>query len=170
MARLFLALWPDAAAAGRLESLAQELAEVAGGRAVPRAKIHLTLVFLGEVAGDRLAAVNARAAAIRAAPFDARFDCVGAFRNAGVAWTGMRSVPEPLAALQSALDATLREAGFALDGRPYVPHVTLARRITRPVRTRDIDPIDWRAREFALVRSEAGTGLYTLLESWRLAP
>lgn len=168
MSRIFLALWPDEPAARRLGSLAVEVAAAAGGRAMPREKIHLTLVFLGEVPDERLGDVRARASAIREEAFEARFDRVGAFRRSGVAWAGMRSMPAALSRLQSGLAASLRGAGFPIEERAFAAHVTLARRITRPVPACDIDPIEWRARDFALVRSETGKGTYSTLESWRL--
>jgi 2'-5' RNA ligase len=30
-------------------------------------------------------------------------------------------------------------------------------------------PLEWRAREFTLVRTEPGSGRYTIVESWPLA-
>ena len=80
MARLFFAVWPDAAAAARLEALAREVALVTGGRPQPREKIHLTLAFLGEVAEERIGA--ACAAAPGGESLAIRLDCVGSFRRA----------------------------------------------------------------------------------------
>ena len=53
MARLFFALWPDASARDALAKLALDVTAVTQGRAVPAAKIHLTLAFLGEVVDER---------------------------------------------------------------------------------------------------------------------
>ncbi|MDH5265059.1 MAG: RNA 2',3'-cyclic phosphodiesterase, partial [Betaproteobacteria bacterium] len=58
MARLFFALWPDAAARAALADLARATANRYGGRAVPAANLHLTLVFLGEVDPARIAALR----------------------------------------------------------------------------------------------------------------
>jgi len=86
MARLFLAIWPDAAAGEALARLADDVALVARGKPVERAKIHLTLVFLGDVAQERepaVAAVAARAA--RSARFTLALDRVGSSRRSRVA-------------------------------------------------------------------------------------
>jgi 2'-5' RNA ligase len=46
--------------------------------------------------------------------------------------------------------------------------VTLARRIERPIPPAAIAPVAWNADELTLVRSESGTGRYTVLERWPL--
>ena len=169
MARLFFALWPQAAAAAALGELAASLAREAEGKPVPESKIHLTLAFLGEVDCARRDAAQAIAAGLHARAFAAMVDCVGSFRGARVAWAGMTQPPEELARLQRDLESRLRESGFALDERPFVAHVTLARRIGRAVARRAIAPIAWDARALALMRSETGTGRYSILESWEFA-
>ena len=52
MPRLFFALWPDGPARAVLAGHAARLARLARGRAVPAARLHLTLVFLGAVAPE----------------------------------------------------------------------------------------------------------------------
>jgi 2'-5' RNA ligase len=164
MARLFFAVWPDAAARARLEPLAAELADSASGKVVPIAKVHITLAFLGEVDAARVADAVLAARAVRCAPFSFALDRVGSFRGARVAWAGCAQVPEPLAALAAALAARLAASGFALDDRPYAPHATLARRIARSVTPAPLAPIPWPVGGFSLVRSETGTGRYTVME------
>jgi 2'-5' RNA ligase len=95
-------------------------------------------------------------------------DGVGSFRPAEVAWAGCTRVPPGLAALHAGLAAELRSRGFTLDDRPFAPHVTLARRISKAVPREPMPPLEWRAREITLVRSEAGTGRYDVLEGWPL--
>ena len=164
--RLFFALWPDAAAAEALERLAADVVLVAGGRATPREKIHLTLAFLGEV--DDLARAREAAESVRAAPFDMRLDCVGSFRRSRVAWAGSLEPNLELAAAQSSLEARLRERGFALEERPFAAHVTLARKTERSLPRAAIPAIGWRADELRLVRSMPGGNEYVQLERWKL--
>ena len=168
MARLFFALWPEAKAARALELLAERLAAQSGGKRAPRDKIHLTLVFVGEVPLDREAALREAAARVRGEPFDAVLDRSGCFRRARVAWVGIGDPAPQLIGLQAALSGELRAAGFTLEERPYSPHVTLARRTSRAIPEEPIEPIRWSARDFALVRSETGTGRYTTVEKWAL--
>src|SRR5436189_6019189 len=100
MARLFFALWPDAAALAALAGLAAELAVISGGKAVPSAKIHLTLAFLGEVTDDRLEAARRAAGMLRPRAFEVALDTVGSFRGARVAWAGCRHASSGLVDLQ----------------------------------------------------------------------
>jgi len=166
--RLFFALWPDDAAAGKLEALAAEVADRYRGRAVPRARIHLTLVFLGD------ASIEGAEAAIdagdwRTEPFALALDRTGSFARSRVAWAGCREVPGPLMALQDRLSQELRRRGFPIEARAFVPHITLARHIGRVGRARSIEPIVWRVAEFTLVRSDPGAGRYSILRRWGLA-
>ncbi len=156
MARLFFALWPDAPSRTALARLAEDLAAVSGGRAVPLDKIHLTLAFLGEA--DDARTRDALHAAGRAAfePVQVTLDCVGSFRGARVAWAGSRVTDAPLAAAQARLERALRASGFALEDRAFTPHVTLARRIARPVPRAPIAAVGWTAAEMALVASVGG--------------
>jgi 2'-5' RNA ligase len=166
--RLFFALWPDAAAAARLADLATELAGLSDGKPVPPAKIHLTLVFLGDVEDAALGAALAMPEGIDCAAFEVALDQGGSFRGARVAWAGCRTPARGLVELQAELARRARESGFALEERPYTPHVTLARKTGRSVGRKDIAPIAWQARSFALVRSELGRGSYATLGEWAL--
>ncbi|HXS53493.1 MAG TPA: RNA 2',3'-cyclic phosphodiesterase [Usitatibacter sp.] len=165
MARLFFAVWPGSAAPA-LARLGSDLALVAQGKAVPQEKIHLTLAFLGEV-GEALAGVHEAAREVAFGRFSFTLDRVGSFRAARVAWAGCAEVPQPLAALQSALAGRLRAARFRLEERPFAPHATLARRIRRPAPIAAIDPVAWRVDAFTLVRSVTGQGRYEVLEEYR---
>jgi len=167
--RLFFALWPDDEAARALEVLALALADVAGGKAVPREKIHMTLAFLGEVGEERLADALSAGAHAHAARFQLSLDEVGSFRRAGVGWAGCSRPPPELGALQGRLADRLAARGFMLEERAFAPHVTLARRIAKAVPPARTDPIAWRADAMTLVRSETGTGRYVVMESWPLA-
>jgi len=168
MARLFFALWPDAAARPALTALSRELAGQCGGRATPEGKIHLTLAFLGETPADRLPAVLEVARAVRGERFAARLDRAGSFSKSDVAWAGMSVVPPELEALAAELARGLRGAGFALEDRPFAAHVTLARRIRHRPAEAPIAPITWRAQSFALVESDRRTGNYETRGSWEL--
>ena len=166
--RLFFALWPDEAAAAKLAALSQELAVLTGGRPVAAAKIHLTLAFLGDLEDAALDPARRAVEGSSHPPFAIALDQVGSFRGARVAWAGCREPSRGLVDLQSDLDARLRRAGFALDERPYTPHVTLAREVTRAIGRKAAEPIRWQATEFALVQSQLGKGSYSTLARWKL--
>ena len=167
--RFFLALWPGDRVRESLASVSSVLAGLAQGRPVPEEKIHLTLAFLGEVAADRLDAVREAAHAAPGPRFEIILDEVGSFRDARVAWAGSSRVSPALLQWQARLDRALRDRGFVLEDRPFAAHVTLARRITTPVKRAPMPAIRWRPRALTLVQSMPGTGRYEVRESWDLA-
>ena len=166
--RLFFALWPDEAAASKLAEASKELALLAGGKPVPQAKIHLTLAFLCDLGEERLDAARRAADGLAHEPFELVLDQWGSFPGARVAWAGCAEPPPQLVRLHADLASRVRGAGFVLEDRPYAPHVTLARKVTRAIGRRKADPVGWRAREVALVRSQLGKGGYETLEFWKL--
>jgi RNA 2',3'-cyclic 3'-phosphodiesterase len=168
MARLFFAAWPGARAAQALAEVARTLADLTQGKAVPPEKIHLTLAFLGQVTDEDAARASEAAKRLRSPAFAMTLDGVGSFRGARVAWAGCSRMPPGLEALQSSLAGELARRALSLEDRPFVPHVTLARRIAKAVPPAPMPPIEWQADELTLVRSETGTGRYTVLERWGL--
>ena len=93
--------------------------------------MHLTLKFLGPVDSGREAAIAAALAqvAARAKPFPLPLGGLGAFPSAQrprVVWAGCEAVP-PLELLQHDVERAMHEQGFALEGRPFRPHLTLGR-------------------------------------------
>lgn len=107
-------------------------------RWVDLGNLHLTLLFLGAVADERVTPLTAalgRACAPRR-PFSLRLAGGGTFpprRPARVAWLGVDAgaAASELAALQAAVakaaDVALTGSGYEPEDRPYYPHVTLAR-------------------------------------------
>ena len=94
-------------------------------------KLHLTLKFLGDVAAERQgeleAAFGAVAAGHRALTMDvARFGAFPSWRRPRVLWAGV--TPDPrLELLQHDVEVAGERLGFPVEGRPFRPHVTIAR-------------------------------------------
>lgn len=63
--RVFFALWPDEPLRSSFMHATHELARAAGGRLVAPRNLHVTLLFLGPVAEDRLTELTALAAEVR---------------------------------------------------------------------------------------------------------
>lgn len=94
--------------------------------------LHLTLRFLGDTPPGLVPAVaRAVAAAVEgAAAFDVELGGAGAFpaaRKPRALWLGIRAGAEELGELAAALDPALAPLGWPPDGRPYRPHLTVAR-------------------------------------------
>ena len=167
-ARLFFALWPDPALQAALAQIGRELQRRLGGRPTRQESIHLTLAFLGDVALDKMGDVHEAAARTAFEPFAFTVDAVGCWNHNGVAWVGPRATPPPLLQLVGSLAAALLDAGFRVDGRPYAAHVTLVRKARCKAIDPTIAPVQWRAKEFVLVRSElnAEGSRYIVIGRW----
>jgi 2'-5' RNA ligase len=168
--RLFFALWPNAATRDAIGTLAQEVVVETGGRAVTSVNIHLTLAFLGEQPEHLVNELGALAAAVATPIFDIKLDELGCWRKSGIAWLGASTTPQELAALEQSVVRALATLGLEGDERPFSAHITLARRIVRPLRPRAVAPIEWRIDSFALVASDAARDgrTYRVLASWAL--
>ena len=92
-ARLFFAAWPGPEVQQALGKLAQDLGRECGGRAILTRNIHLTLVFLGDVARERLVQLEALAAAVTSARFDLDVDRVEYWRHNRIVWAGVERCP-----------------------------------------------------------------------------
>jgi 2'-5' RNA ligase len=133
MTRTFVAIELDTAARAYLRGEIERLRRaITGARWVDPDGLHLTLAFLGELDDARLALVApaVEEAAEGEAPFTLSIGALGTFGPPSaprVIWAGVGGALRPLGALQQRLAAALTRRGFALDARPYSPHLTLAR-------------------------------------------
>ena len=113
---------------------------IGGLRTVDPASAHLTLKFLGNVPASRVAAIEDAlvAAASRSTALRLRLDGTGTFPERGaprVLWVGLAGETDGLAALRSRIEEALQPLGFAPEGRPFHPHLTLARMSDRSARS-----------------------------------
>lgn len=103
--------------------------------AVPGAKwqsteqLHITLLFLGSVEDELVSAVCDHAREIQMEPFMlgvAGLSCFGHPQKPRNLWVGVQ--PEaPVASLHDGLKGRMTNLGFAMGGRTFRPHITLAR-------------------------------------------
>lgn len=167
--RLFFALWPDDATRDALNRTGKWLHQHWGGRRMRADTLHITLAFLGATPADRLDAVFACADAIQAAPYDLLLDQAGYWRHNRIGWLGASKAPPPHFELVEALNARLRAAGFPVDERPHVPHVTLLRK-SMGGEIPECRPVGWPIRDWVLVKSvtESGGARYAVIRRWPL--
>jgi 2'-5' RNA ligase len=123
--RLFLGLPIPPELAQALTRLTQAIELPKGRRTAPE-NLHLTLVFLGEVAEPKLPAIEQELSELRFAPFSLKLTSLNTFPRAGVLFAEIEPTG-PLLHLQAKLAASMARCGFAPDARPYHPHITLAR-------------------------------------------
>ncbi|MFV2195632.1 RNA 2',3'-cyclic phosphodiesterase [Nocardiopsis sp. LOL_012] len=180
--RLFVALDPPPDTLDAVE------AAVALGRAhapdlrwATREEWHITLVFLGEVAEERLPALHERIAdQVRVRrPLTLGVRGWGSFprkgRRSAVLWAAVTGDTDALDRLARGLRSAARAARIPVECRPYVPHVTVAR--SRPPRdlSATVEALGtlpgtaWEARRVHLVESRPGAAdRYRTVRTWEL--
>ncbi|MCU7811886.1 MAG: RNA 2',3'-cyclic phosphodiesterase [Candidatus Thiodiazotropha sp. (ex Notomyrtea botanica)] len=167
--RYFFALWPDDEV--RLQISAMSRRMTSKGRAHHPSDLHMTLVFLGQVADSQLRCIHNAADVIRGRPFTLHLDRTGYWSRPRILWAGLERTPEPLSQLVFDLKNSLIPCGFEPERRTYKPHVTLHRKVesTDPGK---IEPsIEWPVTEFVLAVSGGGAGgspRYRVLQRWPL--
>jgi RNA 2',3'-cyclic 3'-phosphodiesterase len=150
--RLFIALWPTAAVAQHLARLTSALQAEYGGRKIIQKNQHITVVFLGGITIDRIADVQGAMRAAAGQAFELQLDAVEYRRRGGMLWARATQVPDALDTLVRRLRASLRDLGFAIEVRAFVPHVTLLRDARKPAQLGTLQA-RWRVNELTLVRS-----------------
>ena len=175
--RLFFALWPTEAQRNALAGATLDTVRSGGGRPVPSLSLHTTLSFLGSVPERRIQDLGsiarrvAGASAVGAAPLLLEFDHIEYWKKPRILCVVAQGESPQVLALADALAKEAVGAGFNPDLKPFRPHVTLARKVSHPIPTTNMDPVVWRLTEFALVesRTEPGGSAYRVLASfpWR---
>jgi RNA 2',3'-cyclic 3'-phosphodiesterase len=169
--RLFFALWPDPALRAALGDRIQRVMARSAGRPQRPDQWHVTLAFLGQVSGERLPAVRAAAGRVNQMPVTIEFDRIEYWRRPQVLCLVASRVAAGLATLVAQLHAALVNEGFALDARPFRPHLTLARKVRSAADSCLDPPLVWRSDGFALVRSvtDPSGSRYEPLDWWNHA-
>jgi len=173
-ARVFLALWPNAALRKRLTAAAGRLHQALDGRPTRPDTIHLTLVFIGNLARGRLAELVQALHSLSAVGFEAVFDQAECWRHSRIGFLAPNLAPEGLFQLVSMLETRLEQMAIPFDRRPYKPHITLLRQAhcpgECPAAGLDCEPIEWPAKDFVLVESVASPegASYRILERYPL--
>jgi 2'-5' RNA ligase len=152
--RLFFALWPQEAEQQALAAWQAPLRQHCGGRVMRPQGLHATLVFLGEVAAERLPAVQQAAQAMRGERFVVVWDEVRYWRHNRIVLAAPSQNPPALMQLVASLEQSLSQQQFAFDRHSYQPHVTLLRNAQcREAPLPAGVPVRWAVSEFALVQS-----------------
>ena len=129
--RLFIAIGLPEPVREELWRGAERLQAISvSGRYAARESYHITLRFLGEQPESRLSDLARAMAGCEAAPFSLRLGEFGRFgqRDGDVIWRGIEPSAE-LECLHRSLTRQLTAVCFPVEDRPFVPHLTLARRV-----------------------------------------
>ena len=175
--RLFFALWPTASMQSALAEAARPVLATCDGSASPTQNLHLTLAFLGSVPETRIPEITPVAARVAlafqdvaSAPIEIALNTLDHWRRSEILCATSTAEAPVASALAEILKRMLSENGFAPDLKPFRPHATLARKVRRVTRERNMPPVLWSFRDFHLVESRtAPTGaLYSSREIYPL--
>ena len=134
MLRAFIALELPIEIQQRLAQVTNQLKQELAGipiRWVPENNIHLTLMFLGDVSDSNLQMVkdNLVSEVVNHLPFEISVGGLGVFpslQRPRVIWVGVEA-PGELMAVQSGIEHRMIRLGYAGEGRPFSPHLTVGR-------------------------------------------
>jgi 2'-5' RNA ligase len=168
--RLFFAFWPDDSMRETLVHATRKAARASGGRPVPAGNLHSTVVFLGSVPEEQLPSVLVAASEVQQARLQLTFDRLEHWAKPALLCLGCTKPQQQASGLAASLSKLLIGQGLAPDLKPFRPHVTIARKVTRPHEVGSVHPIEWPIDQLALVESvTAPEGpRYTVLHQWPL--
>ena len=159
--RLFIAINFNDGTRSRLLDLRDELRSISerGNFSLPE-NLHLTLAFIGEVAPKDEDKIEAILETVAFEPFEATIDRIGAFSHGTLWYAGLKE-NKPLIVLQREITHKLALCGFEMDGRKYLPHVTLGREVATAAVPWKIEPFGEKVTAIELMKSERIGGKLT---------
>jgi RNA 2',3'-cyclic 3'-phosphodiesterase len=169
MARLFFALWPNDEIRNKLSGVCNQF-ESEKTRLVKKTNLHITLEFLGEVSNEAQQELIEKVARIQCKPFDIELVRIGWWQKPAILWIGTTHLPKSLIDLVTSIKKCVKQQGLKTDNREYKPHVTIARKVTQAVVSKETFHIPWHVNSFVLVVSkstEAGVD-YQVIHEWTL--
>ena len=161
--RIFLAINFGKEALKQLVVLRDKLQDSSkGGNFTLNENLHLTLAFIGECNEEQVASVKAAMDSTNFEPFDLTIGHIGRFKRADgdILWVGIGE-SKPLMSLQRNLTEKLIAMGFALDKRPYSPHITLGRKVVTNVIPQNFSSFKDTISAIDLMKSERINGKLT---------
>jgi len=152
--RLFFAFWPSVAERAALATWQLPLRELCGGRPMRTDTLHATLVFMGDVAEQRLEALCLAAREVRCRKFDLKLTTAHYWGHNHIAYAAPANIPAQLGELVSELERSLHKHHFQFEARPYKPHVTLLRNAQwSDAELPPMSAVRWQIKDFVLVQS-----------------
>lgn len=166
----FFALCPDKIVRGELEKYSRLLIEGSASRVKP-VDFHVTLAYLGHISSTHIDRIvyEVEHSSPLVPSFDLQLSGVCYWEHSNVLWVGFKDTPLGLRQLVDSLKACLLISDFIPEARPYVPHVTLARRAKEPEKQSPTNFSNWSVDEFFLMRSSKTLSRrYDIVRTFRL--
>lgn len=162
--RLFIAIDLDNEIKDTLNHSIQDLKRNSvSGNFTPRENLHLTVVFIGETMKTKEVndALERATANINANKFNLSIEGMGKFkrREGDIYWVGINK-EQNLWSIQGEITKELKKAGFDIEDRDYVPHLTLGRKVITKETFNEQDfkkslgKMDMEVKKISLMKSE----------------
>jgi len=177
MLRVFFALQPAPERCREVVEYAAPWVASLQAQTVPAENLHATLCFIGAVPQERLDALRAAGAAVRAAPVTLNFDALEFWvKPRIICATAPEDAEHSALSLAQRIAEQATSAGFTPDVKPFRPHLTLARKVNR----QKVESLVWpqpiapgivvRCEKFVLMESRRGErgSIYSVVDSWPL--
>ncbi|NLN56276.1 MAG: RNA 2',3'-cyclic phosphodiesterase [Clostridiales bacterium] len=133
------------------------------GNFTKKENFHLTLAFIGET--DRLSDVKRTLDGISFSPFEITLGKPGVFRRPGGDIYFVSALSDGLEGLANKVSEDLRESGFDIEKRKFVPHITLARQVVGSGDiTFEVSPAVMAVNRISLMKSERINGVLKYTE------
>jgi len=166
---LKFSIFPTPAEAQEMVRLTGPMLQALGltGKPLMPHRLHVTVHNLGEYAEvpeDLIATAMRAGDALAFDAFEVAFDCAMSFPSSGTYVLSGHEGTRQLTAFHEELGESMRSQGLRA-GRSFTPSMALVYD-RRFIAEHPIVPVRWAAREFVLIRSHIGTGMYDTLRSW----
>ncbi|CAM4233413.1 RNA 2',3'-cyclic phosphodiesterase [Lederbergia lenta] len=184
MSHYFFALSLSNDLKGKLQDVSKEMrVNLAFKNWVHPKDYHITLAFLGQANEEQLHEACKLSENALASIFTFSFELskVGVFglpKTPRILWMGTKE-SNPLDEVQKRVSLACTQAKFKLDERPFIPHITLARKwigsddftLENTVLKKDLFNIEYEASEVALFRTHPhNTPKYEKVKSFKFLP
>ena len=166
--RLFFALWPNDEVVNFFNHAMNDKAFAGCGRKIAKENLHLTLAFLGTVDGQQKDQIVSIANQWQVPPFELVFDHFGYWKKPKVVWAGVSHVPQELTQFVDGLRGDLASLHYEVETRPYIPHLTLFRKVAKRPKLPEMRACRWQVSSFCLVSSTLTQrgAQYDVIKSW----
>ncbi|OGA82808.1 MAG: 2'-5' RNA ligase [Burkholderiales bacterium GWA2_64_37] len=169
---LFFSIFPPPDDAVEIFSFASSLLKAQGltGKPLLPHRLHVTLHDLGNFAELPLDIVEraVRAGnALAGDAFEVVFDHALSYPSSGTYVLSGDEGARQVTAFREELGEAMKSHGLRVK-RSFTPHMTLVYD-KRVVAEHAVEPVNWAAHEFVLIRSHRGKGIYDVLSRWSLA-
>jgi 2'-5' RNA ligase len=165
--RLFFALWPSDALRHDIEHETRHASHHSGGRVIPARNFHITLAFLGSVPESQVAELQRCAHATEVQPFELVLQSINWWEQHELLCLEPIAGADTLSEWVGRLHSALRKSGFAVERRPFRPHLTLARDVRSEHAIKPIKALRWKVERMELIESQPAQrgSAYTVLRT-----